>query len=294
MSFDVLEASQVTKRFSSHQVLRGVDLSVPQGSVMGLLGRNGAGKSTLLQCAVGLLKVDGGELSLLGEDSWRLSASAKSRLGFVAQTPELTPWMRGRKLLEYAASFYPRWNWDLVRRLVALWEIDLRARVRELSEGHRRQLAIILALAPEPEVLILDEPVAGLDPVARRTFLQELIDVALEGERTVLFSTHITADLERVADRVALLADGRIRFNDRLDVLKERVVKLYVRSQDALPSTLGVPGTLREDVGRHEAMVVVEGLETEAVDGLRDRLRAHVEVKHLGLDDIFLEMHHAG
>ncbi|MEO1366727.1 MAG: ABC transporter ATP-binding protein, partial [Acidobacteriota bacterium] len=275
------------------QVLRGLDLQVPRGSVVGLLGRNGSGKSTFLQCAVGLLKIDGGQLSLLGEESWRLSADAKSRLGFVQQTPELPQWMGGRQLLEYTASFYPHWNWRLANRLVEAWKIDLRTRVRALSEGTVRQLAIVMALAPEPEVLVLDEPVAGLDPVARRTFLQELLDIALEGDRTVLFSTHVTSDLDRAADRVAILVDGKIRFSGELDTLKERVVRLYVRSQRELPATLGLPGTLREEIARHEATAVVEGPDPQAIERLQDSLRAHVEVNPLGLDDIFLAMHHA-
>lgn len=292
MSVDVLEASQVTKRYSSKEVLRGVDLRVPRGCVLGLLGRNGAGKSTFLKCAVGLLKVDSGTLSLLGEDSWRLSADAKSRLGFVAQTPQLTPWMRVGKLLKYAASFYERWNWDLVERLVAAWNLDLGARTRELSEGARRQVAIIMALAPEPDLLVLDEPVAGLDPVARRTFLKEIIDLALEGGRSVIFSTHITSDLNRVADRVAVLANGRVRFAGGLDELTDSVVRLYLRSQEELPTTLGLPNTLREEVGDREATVVVEGLDPQTIERLQERLRVQVDVQRLGLEDIFMELHH--
>ncbi|MEO1083097.1 MAG: ABC transporter ATP-binding protein, partial [Acidobacteriota bacterium] len=138
-----------------------------------------------------------------------------------------------------------------------------------------------------------DEPVAGLDPIARRTFLQELLDIALEGDRTVLFSTHITSDLDRSADRVAVLVDGKLRFSGELDSLKDRVVRLYVRSQRELPATLGVPGTLREEIDRHEATVVVEGLDPAAIGRLEESQRAHVDVKNLGLDDIFLALHHA-
>ncbi|MEM6796394.1 MAG: ABC transporter ATP-binding protein [Acidobacteriota bacterium] len=293
MSVDVLRASQVTKRFSNREVLRGVDLQIPQGSVCGLIGRNGAGKSTLLECAVGLQRISNGELRLLGEDSSSLSPEAQSRLGFVPQTPANAGWMTGRRLLKCAASFYPSWNWRLAERLVEAWGLDLRPRLRTLSEGTARQLAILMALAPEPDVLVLDEPVAGLDPIARRTFLQEILEIALEGDRTVLFSTHITSDLERVADQVAVLIDGAIRFSGYLDILKERVVRLYVRSPEKLPETLGLTGTLREDVEWREATAVVEGLDPREVEALEESLNARVEVKTLSLENIFLELHNA-
>ena len=147
---------------------------------------------------------------MLGEDSWTLSAEAKARIGYVPQVVNLYPWMKVRHLIDYTAAFYPNWNHDLVARLTKEWDIPRDDRIGPLSVGQLQKVAILLALGHEPELLILDEPAASLDPLARRQFLQMIIDLAEPGKRTVLFSTHITSDLERVADRVAILKSGRI------------------------------------------------------------------------------------
>jgi ABC-2 type transport system ATP-binding protein len=190
--------------------------------VLGLLGTNGAGKTTLIKCALGLVRPQVGTAKLLGEDSWNLSAAAKMRIGYVPQVISLYPWMKVRHLVDYTSAFYPNWNRDLSARLVAQWTLPGEDRVGTLSVGQLQRLAIVLALGHEPELLILDEPAASLDPLARREFLQLIIDLAVPGQRTVLFSTHITSDLERVADRVAILKSGRIAWQGLLEELKEQ------------------------------------------------------------------------
>ena len=189
----------------------------------GLLGTNGSGKTTLIKCALGLIRPQHGEARLLGEDSWTLSAEAKMRIGYVPQVINLYPWMKVRHLIDYTAAFYPNWNHDLVARLMTRM-VACRAndRIGPLSVGQLQKVAIVLALGHEPDLLILDEPAASLDPLARRQFLQMIIDLAEPGKRTVLFSTHITSDLERVADRVAILKSGRIAWHGLLEDLKEQ------------------------------------------------------------------------
>ncbi|MGA2230721.1 MAG: ABC transporter ATP-binding protein [Tepidisphaeraceae bacterium] len=212
----------LVKRFYRNQVLRGVDLDVPPGSVVGLLGANGSGKTTLIKCAVGLLRPTAGDSRLLGEDSWNLSAAAKARIGYVPQVISLYPWMKVGELIRYTASFYANWNDELAEQLQKEWGLEENDRVRNLSVGQLQKLAILTAVGHDPDILILDEPAASLDPLARRSFLQLLVELAEPGKRTVLFSTHITADLERVADRVAILKDGRIIHFGGLEELKEQ------------------------------------------------------------------------
>jgi ABC-2 type transport system ATP-binding protein len=217
-----ISALSVVKAFGAKPVLRGVDLQIPAGSVVGLLGTNGSGKITLLKCLVGLLRPQSGRCELLGESSWDLSAEAKARLGYVPQIVNLYPWMKIADLLRYTASFYTNWNDDLAARLTREWELPANDRVGTLSVGQLQKVAILTALAHEPDVLILDEPAASLDPLARRQFLKLIIDLAEPGGRTVLFSTHITSDLERVADHVAILKNGQIAYFGLLEDLKER------------------------------------------------------------------------
>ena len=279
------------KRFGGKTVLRDVDFELPSGTVLGLVGRNGSGKTTLIKSGVGLLCIDAGETRLFGEPSWDLSAAAKARLGYVPQAMSLYPWMRVRQVLTYTAAFYPRWNRDLVANLVKRWDLDVQARVGTLSPGQTQQLAIVLALAHEPEVLLLDEPAASLDPAARRQLLQIVLELASGSDRTILFATHIISDLERVADRIAILRNGKLQFSGELDALKDHVKRLHVSARDSLPPTLGVPGTLREDVQGHDGAVSVWGFTTDLAPRLAQRYQAHVEVYDLNLEDIFLELH---
>lgn len=217
-----ISMKNVVKNFGAKAVLQGVDLEIPRGAIVGLLGTNGSGKTTLLKCAVGLLRPQDGESQLLGESSWDLSLATKSRLGYVPQVISLFPWMTVSDLLRYTGSFYTNWNHDLVEKLLKDWDLERFGRVGNLSVGQLQKLAILTALGHEPELLILDEPAASLDPLARRQFLQLIIDLAGPSNRTVLFSTHITSDLERVADHVAILKKGQIVHFGLLEDLKEQ------------------------------------------------------------------------
>jgi ABC-2 type transport system ATP-binding protein len=222
MNESTIELRGVVKSFGEKVVLTGLDLSVRRGSVLGLLGTNGSGKTTLIKCALGLIRPQSGEARLLGEPAWTLSAEAKSRIGYVPQIINLYPWMKVHQLIDYTAAFYPNWNHDLVARMVKELDISVKDRIGPLSVGQLQKVAILLALGHEPDLLILDEPAASLDPLARRQFLQMIIDLAEPDKRTVLFSTHITSDLERIADRVAILKSGRIAWHGLLDELKEQ------------------------------------------------------------------------
>jgi len=287
-----LSLDAVTKRYDDRPVLDSLFLSVPAGSVLGLLGKNGAGKTTLIKCALGLVRPNSGTVTLLGEPAHELSASAKARLGYVPQEISLYPWMRVRQLLEYTSAFYPRWNNVLVEQLLKDWELNPADKIGKMSVGTRQKLAIILALAHEPDLLILDEPAASLDPSARREFLKTVLTIAAEGKRTVIFSTHITSDLERVADRVAILRHGKIAYEGELDVLKDSVKRLHVTSSNPLPLNLEVPGAVRIRVEGNEAMVSVRDATDELIESLRRDHAATVQVEDLNLEDIFVEVQH--
>ena len=291
MSDPTLRMRGVEKAFKKKQVLNGVDLAIPAGSVVGLLGKNGAGKTTLIKCALGLLKLNAGESTVFGQDSWDLDADAKARLGYVPQVVSLYPWMKARQLISYTASFYPRWNDGLVERLVAGWELDPNDRIGPLSVGQLQKLAIVLALGHEPDLLVLDEPVASLDPGGRRDFLRTILDMAMTGHKTVLFSTHITSDLERVADRVAILKDGRIAYYGELDALKDQVKRLYISADRPLPRALRLAGTLSEQTDANQAVVTVQGVTPQMIAEVEHTYAATVEVQDLNLEDIFLELH---
>jgi ABC-2 type transport system ATP-binding protein len=239
-----------------------------------------------------LLRPSAGAVTILGEPAWSLSAAGKERLGYLPQEVSVYPWMRVSQLIEFTAAFYPRWNGRLAQRLLGEFELDSKARVAPLSVGQLQKLAIVLALGHEPDMLILDEPVASLDPGARRQFLKTVLDLAGAG-RTCLFSSHITSDLERVADRVAILKEGRIVYEGEMDALKDQVKRLHVEAAAPLPNgSFQVPGMLHCSVFGNRAHVSVSGFTPELPAQIARQWAASVEVQDLNLEEIFLEMHH--
>ncbi len=212
------------KAFGTQQVLQGVNWNIASGKVIGLLGRNGAGKSTLLECLLGLRESDAGSSRLFGNPVTALDDQTRAKIGYVPQKSDLFEWLTPIQLLNYFKSLYPRWNQAKVDGLMERWGFHGEARdkqISQLSGGQRQRLSIIRALAHDPQLLVLDEPVASLDPVGRRDFLQELIGDVIERDTTVIFSTHILSDLERVALDVAFLQGGKIVLQGPLDELLE-------------------------------------------------------------------------
>ncbi|MCA9095110.1 MAG: ABC transporter ATP-binding protein [Planctomycetaceae bacterium] len=291
MTTPIIQIAGLSKSFNEKRVLNGVDLDIPQGSVVGLLGTNGSGKSTLIKCVLGLLSPTDGTISILGEDPWTLSAEAKERLGYVPQEVKLYPWMRVKHVVGYTAAFYPKWDYAWGEELLDRWQLPREDRVGPLSAGQLQKLALVLALGHHPELLILDEPVASLDPIARREFLRTLLDLAQDERHTVLFSTHITSDLDRVASHVALLQDGKITCFEELDALKDRVKRLRITAAGVLPRDFSIPGTLRADVEGNLALVTATHVTEEMLEQLKREHHAEVAVESLNLEEIFLELH---
>ena len=292
MNDSVINTEGLKKRFGSKDVLGGVDLTIPAGAIVGLVGTNGSGKSTLIKCLLGLLKKTSGTISLLGEDPWNLSAAAKSRLGYVPQTVRLYPWMKVKHIVAYTSSFYDDWDVEWTSTLLERWELPLEQRIGPLSPGQLQKLALVLALGYRPELLILDEPVASLDPVARREFLRSLLELCQEDQHTILFSTHITSDLERVASHLAILKQGQIALFDELDNVKDQFKRLRITAPSRLPADFAVRGSLRCTTDGTQAVAAVSRVDDQLISELQQRWQAEVVVEDLNLEEIFLEYHH--
>ncbi len=282
---------ELRKSFSGREVLKGVNLAIPSGAVVGLVGTNGSGKSTLIKCLLGLLKPTGGQAKLFGEDPWFLSTASKGNLGYVPQVVQLYPWMRVEQIVSYTAAFYERWDHDWTKILLGRLDLPGDQRVGPLSTGQQQKLALVLALGHRPELLILDEPVASLDPIARRELLRSLMELTLDNRHTILFSTHITSDLERVATHIAMLREGKIVLFDELDSVKDRVKRLRLKSAQTLPDKLQIRGALRMQIDGDQALVAVADLDDALLSEIRQRYQAEVDVEDLNLEDIFVEMH---
>jgi ABC-2 type transport system ATP-binding protein len=286
----VIDVRSVSKNYGTKPVLKDLSLIVPKGSVFGLLGKNGAGKTTLLKCLLGLLRPQSGQIYVLNDDPFDFKEETKAHLGYVPQADRIYPWLKVRQLIDYTASFYPQWNSALVQKLLGEWEVNPNDKVGLLSEGEAQKLSIILSLGHEPELLIFDEPVASLDPAARRQFLKTILAIVADRECTVFFSTHITSDIERVADRVAILKEGQIEFAGVLDDLKDEVKRLRVRAAAPIPANLKVDGLLHCEAAHNEAILSVRGFNPQIKAQLEQSLKAQVVVEDLNLEEIFLDL----
>lgn len=286
----VVSTTQLQKSFAKRQVLQGLDWEVPAGRVIGLLGRNGAGKTTLLRCLLGLSPVDGGTVSLFGHSMREPGGERMHRIGFVPQTFDLFPWMKVRAYMEFTAAFYARWNTALAQRLLHDWELDPTQKIGQLSQGQRQKLAIVRAIAPEPDLLVLDEPVASLDPQARRAFMAELLSLMHAPGKTVIFSTHITADLERAEADIALLRDGRIQFTRPLAELR-RVMRRAVLARDAgWTQAPAVAGLLKATISGNEVQMLLEDPVLDSLQALAARENATLRLETPTLEDLFVEL----
>ena len=286
----LINIDNLHKKFQERQVLDGVRLKVPRGCVFGLLGKNGAGKTTLIKIILGLIRATRGSVAVLGQDPWQFPEKTKSCLGYVPQGDRIYPWLTVKELVTYTASFYGHWNNELVTRLLNEWQVNPDDKVGLLSEGEAQKLMIILALGHEPEILILDEPVASLDPWARRQFLKTVLDIVAQRACTVFFSTHITTDLERVADHVAILKGGIINFSGELGSLKDEVKRLRVTSQKPFAKDFHVAGLIHAQVSENQALLSVRGFTDETKRGLEKKYNAQVVVEDINLEEIFLEI----
>lgn len=273
----------LSKKFQHQLVLNDVCLQVEQGRILGLIGRNGAGKSTLLRCILGLLKPDQGQAEMLGCPSLHLSNAEKVALSYVPQQPDSFEWMTLGAMLDFVGTLYPHWDAALVQELLDRWQMNTHACLNVLSPGKRQQAALIRALASRPRLMILDEPASALDPLARRAFLSEIVDCAASQNTTVILSSHIISDLERVASDIAFLHQGRLILHTPLDELKERMHRVWLPSSANLPSQPLVGERTRRRLSDGSwSLLVDKGSEAEQQSG--------AQIAALNLEDVFEEL----
>jgi ABC-2 type transport system ATP-binding protein len=288
MSHAIL-TERLTKHYGARRVVDSLSLRVPVGSVYGLLGRNGAGKSTLIKMLMGMVQPDAGRATLLGEDIHSLSNATRSRIAYLAEGHPLYGWMTIREAVRFTRAFYPRWNNALLDQILDHFELSRRQKFRRLSRGQQAQVSLALAVAPEPELLILDDPTLGLDTVVRRDFLESLIQIIQRQGRTILFSSHILSDVERVAERIGVMVNGVLRVDCPTDTFREQLRKLVLEFSGRPPESPAIPGLVScRQVGGCLEMVLVgyDDAQREAVEALEPRSLA---VLDLNLEDAFIE-----
>lgn len=279
----VLEVKELRRSFRSVTAVDGLSFSVNPGEIYGFLGVNGAGKTTTIRMLMGIIAPDGGTISLHGEISKRTTLKQKQKIGYVSQEQNFYPWMTAEMLGTFVGGLYPTWDSDEYERLLKVLEVPKNRKVSGLSGGMRVKLALALAIAPRPPLLILDEPTAGLDPVARREFLEIITHQAREYGRTTFFSTHLLDEVERAADRVGIIHRGRKRFEGKLSELRERVRRIELLPGQPLPIGFEIWREFDvEGIGEKSVRPVIVNADAEAWAA------SGVKGERLSLDDIFI------
>ncbi len=281
---------------AGRNVLDGVSFDVAAGEVVGLLGRNGAGKTTLVRLAMGMIAPQGGDVSLFGMDPRERPLDVKRRVGYVSEDQILPPFLTIGQVLQLHRDLFPDWDDLMADELLRRYDLGQGQRIKSLSKGQARQVALLCAVCHKPEVLILDEPAGGLDPAARRDFLETSIRLLNEAGSTILFSSHHMADVERMAGRVVMLHDGRVLLDDALDALQERFSLMVAPHAGSTPEE-----DVRARIAAHpDCLAVRDRLDgwhavmRRAPDGARAAsAELHLEgatATVLGLEELFIEI----
>jgi len=284
----IITLNQLSISRGNSRVLSEFTAEVSSGDVIGILGLNGAGKTSLLESILGFIPSSDNQITLFDAVPQRMSNEIKQRIGFVPQKDELPANLRGQAYLQLISGFYQNFDLELALELASQWQLDLSKKMGSLSVGQRQKLSILAEIAHHPQLLILDEPVASLDPVARREFLQTISSIACEPSNAILFSTHIVSDLERVANRVWMIKDGKLLLDMPLDDLKEQIQ--VVEFSGAIDST-PLPGEL----ARRSPLGATRVCLRHADDDFLDHLEASKQIRpkrlDLNLEDLMLEIH---
>jgi ABC-2 type transport system ATP-binding protein len=273
--------------------LRDVSLTVPAGSIYALLGPNGAGKTTTLRLMMGLLRADAGEVEIAGIDARRRGTEARGKVGYVPDRPSLPDWMTGSQAMRHHAVFFPGWDAAYATELARRLRVDPARRVRELSKGEAAQLALLLALAHRPPVLLMDEPTDGADPVARRVLTELLLEYVADSGAAVLISSHLARELERFADWVGVMDGGRLVAETPLERFRGSIKRLRVTAGPTADGGLPFHLLSRERRGREEVWAV-RGWEPAMAGGLAARGVEVKEVVDLDLEDCYVELLRGG
>lgn len=289
MSGLVIEAEGLARYFEGHgYALSGVSLKLEAGTTLGLIGRNGAGKTTLIRTMLGLSLPDAGSVRVFGEDARKMSAAAKQRIGYVPQQAGLPGGYTVTGMLEMYRGWQPKWDMAYANALLERLQLVSNQRIGDLSVGQQQALALVLALAHRPDLVLLDEPVAALDPIARRTVVAILAEQQADTGMSMLFSTHILSDLERLASHVALLDKGYLRFMREVDAFKEEIELWRLPEGVAAKSVPDFPGLLRRISPPSPALLVdlAAGAGRETTEAL---LGIRFTAQRLSLEDFVVE-----
>ena len=290
MSVPVIVFENVSRRFGKTVALDGVGFEVAPGSVLGLIGRNGAGKTTALRLALGTLWPDAGRIRTLGFDPVTSGLEVASRVALLSEESALYPWMTIEEIVRFTAALHPRWDKALAGRLAEDLDLDPAKRIRELSRGTRAKVALVLAVSARPELLLLDDPTAGLDPLVRREVLEGVLSAVSHEGGAVVYASHLVHDVERVADCVIVLDGGTIRLEGELEDLKARIRRARAVFDGDAPRGAAVAGAIETLAEGRVLTVTADAADGELEAALRKIGAREVAIESLALEEILVAL----
>ncbi len=289
MSNNIIEVKNLERNYGSLKAVRGLNLSVPEGSITGMLGPNGAGKTTTLHILMGILRRDKGQVSVMGHDPQQNPVAVKKDTGFVMESPKGEPRFTVKQQLKFQKAFRPGWSDAFEEELLGLFSLKKDKPVYALSRGEQAKLALICALAFKPRLLVLDDPTSGLDPLARREFIDSIIRILAEEGSTVLFSTHQVDDIERVADRIVMIQEGREILSDTLEDIHHNWCAFRLIFDDSTPETVDIPGMARWEPMNKEGIAIIKSYSEQSMSSMKSLTQKVIPVD-FSLEDIYLEI----
>lgn len=288
-----IEVRGLTKSYRNKNAVDGIDFAIEPGTIFAYLGPNGAGKTTTIQCLTDIQRPTAGEARLFGVDSRKLGSEEFQRIGYVSENQKLHEWMTVQQLLDYCRPLYPSWDEPFCQQLLAQFELPRDQKIKSLSRGMKMKASLVSSLAYRPEILILDEPFSGLDPVVREDFIEGVLELTAGGDWTIFISSHDIDDVERLADRVAILDEGKIILDESADSLRDRFRKVnfgLANADTEIPNDLPA-GWLRPRAASRRVELVESRFEP---NGLEERIRGFwpeatgVETERMTLKEIYL------
>jgi len=288
----VVAVSDLSRRFGRKVVLDNVSLYVPKGSVFGLVGENGAGKTTLIKHILGLLKPESGAVRVFGREPASDPVEVLGRIGYLSEQPDLPGWMRVDEFMRYSKAFYPKWDAAYAEQLLVQFGLNPGQRLNTLSKGQLAKAGLLIAQAHRPDLLLLDEPSSGLDPMVRRDILEAVIRTVADEGRTVFFSSHLLEEIERVSDQVAMLHRGKLVLCGALDEIKSRHRRFTLHFETAMVQPPVIPCAVNVCGSGKEWTVMCNGAQEE-LPAAAAKLGARIVEEHApSLNEIFVA--HAG
>jgi ABC-2 type transport system ATP-binding protein len=284
----VIEIDHLTKFYGKREIVRDLSLTVPRGTIYGFLGRNGMGKTTTIRVFLGLEDPTRGGTRVLGEDSRNLQPETRARIGYLPEGHHVYGWMTVRECGQFNANYYPRWNQDIFEAVLTHFRLTPKMKAGHLSRGQRAGLCLAVTLAPEPELLVLDDPALGLDPVARRSLLQSMLYVTRQADRTIFFSSHLLSDVERVADRIAVLDGGVLRADCTIDTFRQKLRHFVLKFRGTPPESPSIPGLLQTFRTDREMAVTVANPTADTESRLAALQPESIEPVEMTLEDAFI------